>query len=104
MIDQGEWLDAIHAHYNREMTTPVHAAAELLLGKDDPEEMARSISRRGRKVGDDVMATTTAADCADAVEELISLGFLESVFAAASSKPGVPLDTDEHVLALRMPS
>jgi hypothetical protein len=29
-IDRIEWLDAIHAHYDREMLTPVHAAAEVL--------------------------------------------------------------------------
>lgn len=102
-IDRSEWLGAIHAHYGGAMVTPVHAAAEILLGQTDPEDMARSISRRGRKVGDDVMATTTAADCADAVAELISLGFLESVFSAASSVPGAPLDCEEHVLELRLP-
>lgn len=102
-IDRIEWLDAIHAHYDRTMVTPVHAAAEILLGLTDPDTMARSINRRGRKVGDDVMATTTAADCADAVDELISLGFLESVFSASSSVPGAPLDCEEHVLELRYP-
>jgi hypothetical protein len=103
-IDRSEWLDAIHAHYDRMMVTPVHAAAEILLGQTDADSMARSINRRGRKVGDVVMATTTAADCADAVEELISFGFLvERVFSAGSSVPGAPLNCEEHVLELRMP-
>ena len=77
-IDRIEWLDAIHAHYDRMMVTPVHAAAEILLGQTDADDMARSINLRGHEVGDDVMATTTPAAVADAVEELISLGFLES--------------------------
>jgi hypothetical protein len=102
-INGGEWLGAIIAHYNGQIVTPVHVAAEFLLGATDGDEMARSINSRGREVGDDVMATTTAADCADAVEELISLGFLEPVFAAASSVPGAPLDCEEHVLELRLP-
>ncbi|KKW64990.1 hypothetical protein AAV95_09115 [Mycolicibacterium elephantis] len=101
-IDRSEWLDAIHAHYYRIMVTPVHAAAEIPLGRTDPGSMASSISRRGRKIGDDVMATTTAADCADAVAELVSSGFLESVFDAScpSCDDGGCL---EHVLELRMP-
>lgn len=103
VIDRIEWLDAIYQTYGGEMVTPVHAAAEILLGQTDAELMARSISHRGRKVGDDVMATTTAADCADAVEELISLGFLVSVFSAPSSLPGEPADCEEHVLELRLP-
>lgn len=102
-IDNVEWLAAILAHYDRMMGTPVYVAAELLLGLTDADSMARSINRRGREVGDDVMATTTAADCADAFEELISFGFLESVFSAASSVPGAPLDCEEHVLELRIP-
>lgn len=102
-IDRIEWLDAIHAHYDRTMVTPVHAAAEILLGQSDPDSMARSINRRGRKVGDDAMAATTAADVAEAVEELISFGFLETVFSAGSSVPGALLDCEEHVLELRLP-
>lgn len=100
MIDGAEWLDAIHAHYGRMMVTPLYAAAEILLGKNDPAEAARSIKRRGRKVGDDVMATTTEADVADAVEELISFGFLETVFVACSPEHD---DREEHILELRMP-
>lgn len=102
-IDRIEWLEAIYAHYDGTMVTPVHTAAEILLGTTDPDNMARSINRRGREVGDAIMAATTPADCAEAVEELISLGFLESVFAAASSVPGAPHDCEEHVLGLRYP-
>jgi hypothetical protein len=102
-IDGVEWLDAIHAHYDRTMVTPVYVAAEFLLGLTDADDMARSINCRGRETGDVLMARTTAADCADAVDELISLGFLESVFSAGSSVPGAPLDCEEHVLELRYP-
>lgn len=102
-IERSEWLDAIRRHYGSADVTPWDAAAEILLGQTDADSMARSINRRGRKIGDDVMATTTAADCADAVEELISFGFLESVFSAGSSVPGESLDCEEHVLELRMP-
>src|SRR5258707_1380063 len=106
-IDGIEWLGAIRRHYGSTDVTPWDAAAEILLslsrGQLDHDAMARSISRRGRKVGDDVMATTTAADVADAVEELTSFGFLESVFSASSPVPGAPLDCEEHVLELRMP-
>jgi len=106
-IDKMEWLDAIHAHYGRKMVTPVHAAAEILLAllevRLDHNAMARSINRRGRKAGDDVMATTTAADCADAVEELITFGFLETVFVASSPHQDAPFGLEEHVLELRLP-
>lgn len=102
-IDRTEWLDAIHGHYGRVMITPVHAASEILLGVTDAERMARSINRRGRKVGDDVMSTTTATDCSDAVEELISFGFLETVFVASSSSQDKPFGWEEHVLELRIP-
>ena len=107
-IDKMEWLDAIHAHYGRKMVTPVHAAAEILLalsrGQLDHNAMARSINRRGRQVADDVMATTTAADGADAVEELTGYGFLESVFSASSPDPNASPDCEEHVLELRLPA
>lgn len=101
-IDRTEWLDAIHAHYHWVMVTPVMAAAEILLGKTTAASMARSIRSRGRKIGDDVMAATTAADCEDAVQELVELGFLVSVFAAdcPSCSRG---DCEEHVLELRIP-
>ncbi|SRX93233.1 hypothetical protein MSP7336_01469 [Mycobacterium shimoidei] len=101
-FDRSEWLAAIIAHYGGAMVTPVDAATEILLGKTDADSMAESINRRGRKVGDDVMATTTAADCADAVEELISLGFLESVFSA-DCPSCAESDCNEHVLELRLP-
>lgn len=102
-FERMEWLDALHQHYGRVMITPVHVAAEILLGNTDPAEVARSINRRGRKAGDDEMATTTEADVADAVEELISLGYLETVFSSASSVPGAAEDREEHVLELRLP-
>lgn len=95
-----EWLDCVYVHYGRLMVTPVYVAAEILLGLSDPAEVAGAISRRGRKVGDDEMAATSAADVADAVEELIGLGFLGSVFSAASP---VSDDCEEHVLELRLP-
>lgn len=79
-IDRADWLDAIHARYGRMMVTPVYAAAEILLGETDADAMARSIRRRGSEVGDDVMATTTPADCAEVVDELKRFGFLESGF------------------------
>jgi ABC-type ATPase with predicted acetyltransferase domain len=102
-FDRSEWLDAIHAHYDRRMVIPIHAASELLLGQSDAEKMARSIKRRGRKVKDAVMATTTAADVVDAVEELIALGYLEETFSA--SCPSIDhRDCESHaVLELRMP-
>lgn len=103
MINGIEWLDAIREHYGTADVTPFDVAAEFLLGVTDADSMAASINARGRKIGDDVMATTTAADCADAVEELIEIGFLESVFSMASSMPGMPVGTEEHVLQLRMP-
>lgn len=99
-VSGADWLDEIHRHYDRQMITPVYAAAEILLGQTDPEGMAAAINRRGCRVGDNVMATTTAADCADAVQELISLGFLAEVFSAPS-----PADdqAEEAVLELRLP-
>lgn len=99
-IDRIEWLDIIHTHYDRQPVTPLYVAAELLLGRTDPTEVARSINRRGRKVGDPVMVSTTPACVSGALEELISLGFLESVFSAASP---VSDDAEEHVLELRLP-
>lgn len=98
MIVGIEWLAEIREHYGTADVTPFVVAAEILLGATDPAEAALAINRRGRRVGDDVMATTTAADVADAIEELISLGFLESVFAAPTSAPGAPADCEEHVL------
>jgi hypothetical protein len=38
-IDRIEWLDAIHAHYDRMMVTPVHAAAEILLRTTDADKV-----------------------------------------------------------------
>lgn len=99
-MNGADWLDEIHRRYGRTMVTPVYVAAEVLLGRTDPDEVARSIRSRGRSVGDEVMAATSAADVADAVEELISFGFLADVFAASS-----PLSDEhtEHVFGLRMP-
>ena len=97
-FDSTEWLDATHAHYDglmpdaesaelfgweelSHLPTPVVAAAELLLGVTDADSMAFRINRRGRFSGDDLMAATTPEDCADAVDELISLGFLVDEFS-----------------------
>lgn len=102
-INGGEWFESIYNHYGRTMVTPVHAAAEILLGTNDAEKMAEAINQRGREVGDADMEATTAADCADAVEELKNLGLLVLVFAAASSVPGAPIGCEEHVLELRLP-
>ena len=105
-IDGGEWLHEIREHYGSADVTPFDVACEILLGQQLPTGARESIVRRGLKVGDELMSNTTDADVEDAVEELISFGFLEQVFSAgcthASHGPFV-MSCEERVLELRLP-
>ena len=92
-----EWLDAIHRHYDRTGTMPLQVACELLVDKQDAARVAASIVRRGKKVGDDLMANATEPDVADAMQELIGIGFLGSVLVTDHPSG------EEHVLELRYP-
>lgn len=100
-MDIGEWLEELYAFYGV-TATPVVVAAEILLGLTDPVEVARSINRRGLSVGDDVMMSTTPADVADAVEELIGFGFLVAEFSASCAHVSHAY-CDEQVLRFALP-
>jgi hypothetical protein len=79
-VNGAEWLDALHRHYDRTWTMPLHVATELLLDMRDAATVAAAIVRRGKMVGDDLMANCTVADVEAAMLELEGIGFIGTVF------------------------
>jgi hypothetical protein len=94
VFDTIEWLDEVHAHYGRRLELPVLVAAEILLGRNEPELLAESLKVR---VLDEAVEASAVAG---AVDELIEAGFLEVVFSASSPARD---DAEEQVLELRFP-
>jgi hypothetical protein len=97
-VNGAEWLDAIHAHHERDMSLPVLVGAEVLLGRTDAASVAKSIVAGGIAVSYSDMAATTDDTVEEAIQSLSDLGFLDDQFSLDHGNV-----REEHVLELRYP-